>query len=785
MFRILICAIVFVSAAFAQAADSPESVIGSKLPNVALTGLDGKAVALETVLGRSATVIVFASFECPLSNSYATQLNELAKDLAAQGVKVVLVCPTTESPEAVAKAAETAFKPVMPVLLDPKKELATGLKAVVTPEVFVLDAQRVVRYRGRIDDAWSARLKRNPVVSSQDLQAALTAVLEGKAVAKPVTTAVGCAIVYQETPSPKTGAVTFYRDVQPILNNNCVVCHRAGEVGPFALTTYAQARRWGSDIKEYTSTRQMPPWMPAGGVRMKDERKLTDKEIATLAAWVDSGMPEGDPKDAPKPPEFHDGWRMGKPDIIITPSEDFRLAATGDDLFRVFVIPTGLTENVWVRGYDVKPGNPRIVHHTLHYFDTTGQGRSLEKKQLAKDQEETAKGNPPADRGPGYTAGMGVGFVARGGTREAPAFGGIGGWAPGLAPQFLPPGHGWLLPKGSDFLIHTHYHRNGLPGTDRTQVGLYLAKGPVEQPWQTIVVNGMKPTERIPAGKPDHVARGHFYLHTDAVIHNVLPHMHQIGKSVKMTLTPPQGKPIVLVDIPAWDYKWQETYWFQEPITAKAGSKIEIEAVFDNSADNPNNPNRPPVYVSVGERTNDEMLFGFLGVTSTKTPWERVRTSSFPPPGVAMEPPVRGQLTPELERRLGEWQAVITIKPRGGAETQVKNTERVTKTFDGTYLLIHTRGDGDGNDTYELATFDPERKCYRMWTYTHEGAIIEWEGKWDNASQSFTWSAPISGELKGTLIINCGDPNAHTRDFKIKVGFVTGYSATGTLNRKQ
>src|SRR5262249_28236342 len=205
---------------------------------------------------------------------------------------------------------------------------------------------------------------------------------------------------------------------------------------------------------------------------------------------------------------------------IITPGEDFRLAASGDDLFRVFVVPTGLTENKWVVGYDVKPGNPRIVHHTLHYFDMTGQARGLEKKQLEKDQDETAKGKVLSDRGPGYTASMGVGFVARNGSRDAPAFGGIGGRGPGPGPQNPPPGMGWLLPKGADFLIHTHYHRNGLPGTDRSQVGLYFAKGPIDQPWQTIVVNGMKPAEKIPAGKADHVAHGEFYLHNDAVIHN-------------------------------------------------------------------------------------------------------------------------------------------------------------------------------------------------------------------------------------------------------------------------
>src|SRR5439155_5113521 len=168
-----------------------------------------------------------------------------------------------------------------------------------------------------------------------------------------------------------------------------------------------------------------------------------------------------------------------------------------------------------------------------HFFDTTGQGRELELKQQAKD-----KGLIPADYGPGYTTGMGVGFIARRPQKgEAPTFGGVGGWAPGQAPHFVPQGAGWLLPKDSDFIIQTHYHRNGEPGTDRTQVGLYFAKGPVEQPWQTLVVTGLQGWDKIPAGKANYVARGSLYLHTDCVLHNVLPHMHLLGKSVKVTMT--------------------------------------------------------------------------------------------------------------------------------------------------------------------------------------------------------------------------------------------------------
>ncbi len=787
MIRSSLVTLAFVIASTGFAADpKPETVVGTKAPQPKLTNLDGKAVGFDTLRGKAATVVVFASFECPVSNSYATLLNDLGKSHAEKGVAVVIVCPSDDAPAAVAKAS-AGFKLSVPVVLDPKRELAAGLKAVATPEAFVLDGEGVVRYRGRIDDAYSARLKRNPMVTSHELTDALAAVLSGKPVAKPVTAAVGCAIEY-ETAAPVGGAVTFYKDVQAILNANCVVCHRQGEVGPFPLSTYNQARRWASDIKDYTANRQMPPWMPAGGVAMKGERKLTEKEIATLAVWADAGAPEGNVKDAPKAPDFGEGWRYGKPDLILTPGEDFRLAAVGDDLFRVFVVPTGLTENKWVIGYDVKPGNPRVVHHTLHYFDTTGQGRGLEKKQLAKDEDAIKSGKILADGGPGYTASMGVGFVAGGGTRDAPTFGGLGGWAPGQMGQFLPNGMGWLLPKGSDFLIQTHYHRNGQPARDRTQIGLYFAKGPIDQPWQSVVVNGMKPNELIPAGKVDHVARGAFYLHSDAILHNVLPHMHLLGKTTKVTMTPPGGKPIVLVEIPAWDYKWQETYWFKEPIHAKAGTKLEIEAVFDNSTSNPNNPTSPPKNVKVGEQTTDEMLFGFFGVTSTKTPWEAVRTSAFPTPGV-LKPtaPIKGQMTPELERRLGEWDSSAVIKALGGPETKRVGMEKIEKAFDGTYLLIQAETDGgrDGNKTYELVTFDPVAKNYRMWTYTAQGSIYEWEGAWDDATRSINFSAPISGDLKGAMKWDLAAEDTFVQELKVKVGFVNAFSSTATMTRKK
>jgi len=593
--------------------------IGESFAGLKLSKAGGEAIALDGLKGAKATVVVFLSFECPVAVSYAEPLSELANQYKEHGVQVVgvLAGPNDD--------AAAGYKLTFPVFRD-TGAAADRLKAEYTPEAFVFDAGLKLRYRGRIDDAYVARLKRNWQVKSRDLADALDAVLAGKPVANPVTQPVGCPIEKPDAKPVTGGAVTFHRDVETILQRHCQTCHRPGEVGPFSLMTYQQAKKWSDDIKEYTRTRQMPPWLPAGGPGFRGERKLSDAEIATLAAWADAGAPKGDANDAPPPVKFPKGWRNGPPDLVLTVPSDFHLGANGSDLFRVFVIPTGLTENKWVCGYDVKPGNPRVVHHTLNFFDATGRGREME----AKFQ---AKADPlGADRGPGYTVGMGVGFLppARG-SGEAPKFGGLGGWAPGQQPNIVPDGTGWLLPAGSDFLLQVHYHRDGKVETDRTQIGLYFARKPVEKPWQSIVVSGLGAFQRIPAGESRFVTKGAAYLHSDAVLHSVLPHMHLLGKSVRMTMTPPGGATQVLVDIPNWDYNWQETYWFKEPIAAPAGTKLEIEAVFDNSAGNPNNPSNPPKDVYRGEQTTNEMLFGFIGATSDSKLSKRVIWRPTPP----------------------------------------------------------------------------------------------------------------------------------------------------------
>lgn len=587
----------------AWATDIGAAKLGQKIADVTLADRAGKKVALHELAGTKATVVVFLSFECPISTSYSPILAELAKRYAPQGVAFVGVCASeAETAESVARQAGE-YKFGFPVLHDGQGSAVAAFKAEKTPEAFLLDHNFVLRYCGRIDDAYAARLKKNLQVKSHDLEKALDEVVAGKAVSQPVAAAIGCPIGF-ERKIERDGAVTYYRDVAPILQARCQECHRPGQVGPFALMTYRQAVNWADDIKDYTSSHQMPPWKITAGIPFRHDRRMTDKEIATLAAWVDGGTPEGNPADAPPPREFVTGWRLGKPDLVISTTEDFVVAPGGRDIFRCFVLPTDLPEDKFVVAFEVKPGNPRIVHHTLNFIDTDGEGRALERAGQAR--EKKTKKPTDYDRGPGYSFSMGVGFAPRGG---------LGGWAPGQVPQQMPEGYGFRLPKKADVVVQVHYHRNGRVEHDRLQIGLYFAKKTEGmKAYKTGMIAGR--FFAIPPDNANFKVTGSTSVKYDCVLHSIMPHMHLLGRKIKVTLKPPEGKKQTLLEIASWDYNWQETYFLKNPMPLKVGTVLSVEAVYDNSEGNPNNPNSPPRLVTLGEQTTNEMCFVFLGSTS-------------------------------------------------------------------------------------------------------------------------------------------------------------------------
>ena len=592
--------------------------------DVPLTLVDGKKTTLHAYKGKP-IVAVFLSFDCPVSNSYVPILNELAKAYPDKNVIFLAIAPTQDEAALLAKQAKECNL-AFPLVHDSELKLARTLDAKKVPEAFVLDSELVVRYRGRIDDRYAERLVLKKNFARHDLQEAIAAVVDKKPVKEAVTEAIGCPIFYPREKAEQ-GTVTFQRDVLPILQNHCQQCHRSGEVGPFALSSYKHAVTWAEDIKSYTQQRKMPPWKASEGTAMKSERRLSEKELATLAAWVEGGTPEGDPKDAPVPKKFPDGWTLGPPDLILEAKEEMVLGATGGDLFRCFTLATGLKEDKFVVAYEVRPTNPRVVHHTLHFLDVEGRGRKIEERETKREKKPDEK-----DRGPGYNSRMGPGFF--------PPSGDVGGWAPGLQPHFFPDGVGYYLPKEAEVVVQIHYHRTGRIEKDRTRIGLYFAKKPTDKPLQAIAVPGWFLT--IPPGEAEFRVRGEVWLAQDSTLHNVTPHMHLLGKSIKVTMTPPNGTATTLIGVKDWDFNWQETYFFKEPIKALAGTKFVVEAVFDNSEKNPNNPSSPPKKVTLGEQTTNEMCFGFIGLTTDNGKPAGVRLSptgfAFVRPGLLPKP---------------------------------------------------------------------------------------------------------------------------------------------------
>jgi hypothetical protein len=399
--------------------------------------------------------------------------------------------------------------------------------------------------------------------------------------------------------------VTFHRDVEPILQKHCQTCHRPGEVGPFPLLTYRQAARKAEGVVEAVQSGRMPPWKAVSDFPLRNERRLTTQERATLAAWNAAGTPEGEPRDAPKPREFADGWQLGKPDLVLEVPDEMSLGASGNDLYRVFVLPVALAEDRFVRAVEVRPGNRRVLHHALLFFDRSGRARQLERGQRKRAGKEV-------DRGPGYTAAMGVGFRPE---REEDV-GDLGAWAPGQGAWQLPEGTAYRLPRGADVLLQVHYHRTGRRERDRSSVGLYFSPAPMPRVLQGLVLAA--PFLHIPAGEADFRVAGAIELEQDCRLHSLLPHMHQLGKRLRVRLTQPGRRPVTVLSIDDWDFWFQETYRLETPLELRAGSRLELTASFDNSDRNPHNPAHPPRLVVFGDQSDDEMCSVFLGLTAAR-----------------------------------------------------------------------------------------------------------------------------------------------------------------------
>jgi hypothetical protein len=376
---------------------------------------------------------------------------------------------------------------------------------------------------------------------------------------------------------------TFNRDIAPILYKNCAACHRPGEAAPFPLLTYQDAFVKKATLAKAVHNRAMPPWKAEQvSFPYRDERRISEKEIALIEEWVKAGAPEGAPEDKPTPPTFAGGWRLGEPDLVIEMPRAFNVPADGPDIYRNIAVPLGIAEDKWITAIDMRPSARAAVHHVLYFADP--KGKAHEKQQ----------GDQPGFNG-----------MRAGGSTVA-----LGGWAVGSQPSFFPENLALKVPKNSDLVIQYHFHPTGKPEAEKSLIGIYFAK---EEPKRLMTRIQMPPHYAlfsgldIPAGEKDFVIKDTYTLPVAIDAVGVSSHAHYIAKQMKMTATLPGGETKTLFHIKDWDFAWQDRYYFEKFQPFPEGTRLDVEIHWDNSAENPRNPSAPPVRVQWGEQTKDEM----------------------------------------------------------------------------------------------------------------------------------------------------------------------------------
>jgi peroxiredoxin len=551
------------------------------IPNFKLQDAAGKAVSLSDFADKKAVVVLFLGTQCPINNAYMPRLTELHKAYDGKGVQFLAVNANAhDTAEAIAEHAKKFAIP-FPVLRDEKQRVADSFKAERVPEAFLLDANRVVRYQGRIDDQFGIGFQKIKPIETE-LVKAIDAVLSGAEVKIAKTAVAGCYIT-RAPQAKKETTVTYAKDVSRIMQKHCQECHRAGQIGPMPLLTHDDVSSWSQMISEVVRENRMPPWHadPKHG-KFRNDRSLSKTERETLLAWIDAGCPKGDDKDLPPAKKFHDGWYIGEPDAVFKMKTAFNVPAKAPAKgvsYKYFMVETNYDEDKWIQAVEAKPGNYAVVHHIIVYVVEGG-------KRLRDAQD-----------------GIGAGMLVA--------------YAPGDLGTSFPVGYAKKLPKGATLAFQLHYTPNGVEQSDRSMVGLVFAKEP---PKQEVRTRGIaQQLFLIPPGADNHRVNSTSVFKKDALLLSLSPHMHLRGKSFKYELITPDGKKEILLNVPHYDFGWQANYLFETPIRIPAGSRIDCTAHFDNSKGNHSNPD-PTRAVYWGEQTWEEMMIGFVDYTYLDTP---------------------------------------------------------------------------------------------------------------------------------------------------------------------
>lgn len=568
-------------------------------------------------------VVAFLGTECPLAKLYSPRLNQLANEYQPKGVQFFAINSNRQDSisdiEHYAKKQEIEY----PILKDVGNVVADQFGAQRTPEIYVLDRDRVVVFHGRVDDQYGVGYLR-PEATRHDLKEALEELLAGKSVSVAQTATPGCLI--GRLRSTDSGSdVTYSKQIARIFQGRCVECHRSGQIAPFSLTSYEEAAGWADTIVEVVRDQRMPPWhaSPEHGDFVNDA-KLTSEEKELLYAWAEAGAPEGNASDLPEPRAFAEGWRIPEPDLVMEMSEDYDVPATGEVPYQYFVLDPKLTEDKWISAAECIAGNPQVVHHNIAFIvppdiakdmkegHFASQGGRERFGRLARDEDRRGPSGEGLSGGAVKQANLPGGLTQRIGIMRSWFTNYLVAMAPGTPPMILTDGKAKRIQAGSKIVFQMHYTPVGTPQKDRSKIGLVFADASKIKR-EVVTRSVLEQRFEIPPHDPNHEVRGSVRFRDDTYLLELFPHMHLRGKDFKYTAIYPDGTSEVLLDVPRYDFAWQNIYTFREPKLMPRGTVLDCVAHFDNSESNLSNPD-PSATVRFGDQTWEEMMIGFFNM---------------------------------------------------------------------------------------------------------------------------------------------------------------------------
>lgn len=560
-----------------------EDAIGRRITDFVLPDVSGNPIAFSDFRDARVRVVIFLGTECPIGNACVPDLIEFQKQYRDQSVQVLAVnSMPSDTAESIQKHV-TEYKIDFPVLVDAQQTVADLFRVVRIPTAYVLDRRGRIRYAGRFSDRVGFGFQRDAAKRS-DVEEAVKEILAGNEVSVVQTQVDGCKIT-RKSRLDKTHPTTFASDVATILHNRCAGCHHADTAAPFSLLTYQDASQRAEMIRDVVAERRMPPWdADTRFGKFENDLRLPQHELDTLLAWIDEGAPLGSEKDLPEPPKFAAGWQIGQPDIVFQVPQEYSVPASGTVKYQYFVVPTNLDHDIWVQAAEPRPGNRAVVHHIIVYMRKVG---SKSKRGL------------PA----------------------------VGGFAVGEEPVVMPPGTGIRIPQGYELIFQVHYTPNGKETTDRSEMGVILCKQPPEREVHSGAA--VNPLFRIPPGEPGHEVLSTTTLTKEIELLTLMPHMHVRGRDFKFTARYPDGQSEVLLNVPNYDFQWQHRYRLAEPKRIPAGTRIDCVAHFDNSVENPGNPD-PEKAVTWGDQTWEEMMIGFFTYVDALPQSPKTKDASCP-----------------------------------------------------------------------------------------------------------------------------------------------------------